>query len=418
MGFATGKRARLGALPNRREFLRWLTYGCAGVGLLTTTSGINYIRSPLWEQYRTWQQVDCDAETFLQRFGAKLAQIHFGANLCPDYRLMAAEVDPDWAVRTLKEQVGCRHIRLGMWWSTHAQHGLSAYDRWIEALLTHGMQTLLSYGIKSPFPPETHFPPEVEQQFPAWGVKRGSTVSADSPLGRMGLAYSQQVLEHLDRTFGLENFYGFNPENEFDAHYGKFRLGIGEDVLRAQAQLLYHPNQQRRMLINTALISPPGFPASLSTAVKNAVAIKQEFPTLSTIVGADIYEETGAGRVTANAYVDTFAGVRLRHGDALIPNEKAALAAAGIPLEVTEFQISDWVSEPRRDGPGSRRHTQYLLARMADYLLDDTPALRAEPFIVRLWEMSALLLQMREDKHFFEHNDTFALIQTINQRSA
>jgi hypothetical protein len=151
--------------------------------------------------------------------------------------------------------------------------------------------------------------------------------------------------------------------------------------------------------------------------VKTALALQQEFPTLTPIVGADIYEETGAGRVTANAYVDTFAGVRLRHGDDLIPNEKASLAAAGIPLEVTEFQISDWISEPRRDGPGSRLHTQYLLARMADYLMDDAPTTRTEPFIVRLWEMSAILLQMIEDEQFFAGNDTLALIQTINQRT-
>jgi hypothetical protein len=131
------------------------------------------------------------------------------------------------------------------------------------------------------------------------------------------------------------------------------------------------------------------------------------------MVGADIYEETGSGRVAANLYVDTFAGVRLRHGSYLIPQEKARLAAAGIPLEVTEFQLSDWVPEPREIQPGSRIHAQYLLARMFDYLVDETPT--ADPFIVRLWEMSAILKAMLQDEQFFYTNDLYPMIQQINQ---
>lgn len=174
-------------------------------------------------------------------------------------------------------------------------------------------------------------------------------------------------------------------------------------------------------MINTALISFPFYPASLTTAIKNALALRQEFPTLDPIIGADIYEETGSGRLSPNLYVDTFAGVRLRHGDKLIPDAKKTLAAAGIPLEVAEFQLSDWISEPREYGPGSRIHTQYLLARMMDYLVDETPnpltSSLTSPFIVRLWEMSNILLRMLEDEHYFASNDTYALLQGINQQN-
>lgn len=149
-------------------------------------------------------------------------------------------------------------------------------------------------------------------------------------------------------------------------------------------------------------------------AVNNALALRQEFPTLAPVVGADIYEETGAGRLAADLYVDTFAGVRLRHGDQLIPQAKKTLKAAGIPLEVTEFQFSEWVKEPRRYEPGSRIHMQYLLARMADYLVDESPTPDAAPFLARLWEMSAFLLHMLQDERFFGSNDAHLLIQAIN----
>jgi hypothetical protein len=247
-------------------------------------------------------------------------------------------------------------------------------------------------------------------------VTRGSTIYAGSPLGKLGLAYSQELLEHLDAVFGLDAFYGLNPENEFDAHFGKHLIAIGEDLLRAQAQLLYTPLRRRRFLINTAIISPPQRPASLAMAVKNALSLRSEFPTLDTFVGADIYEETGAGRVRPNLYVDTFAGVRMRHGNNLIPEAKQVLAEAGIPQEVTEFQISEWIKEPRRHEPGSRIHMQYLLARMLEYLVDDTPAQTSEPFVVRLWEVSTILLNMLENEEFFYTNDAYRLIQEINRR--
>lgn len=403
-------------LPNRREFLRLLTYGSLGIGGLGVTFGVDRISQPLWEQYATWQEVNCDAATFRQKYAKKLARLHFGANLCPDYQLLAAAADPDRTVKLLKDYFGCTHVRLGMRWSTHVEQGIAAYDRWIEALLKHEIKTVIAYGAKAPFPPETHFPAAIEQDLPALGVTRGSTIHADSPLGQLTLEYSQTLLDHLDAEFGLDRFYGFNPENEFDAHYGKHALAIGEDLLRAQAQRLYTPERRRRLLINTAIISPPLRPASLSTVVKNALALRQEFPTLDPIVGADIYEETGSGRLAPNVYVDTFAGVRLRHGDKLIPQAKSTLAAAGIPLEVTEFQLSDWISEPRQYGPGSRIHTQYLLARMMDYLVDEAPASANAPFMVRLWEMSLILRKMLEDERFFYTNDTYALIQGLNQR--
>jgi hypothetical protein len=327
-----------------------------------------------------------------------------------------------------------------MRWSTHAQQGIAAYDRWIEALLKRGMKTILAYGIKSPFPPETHFPGPIEQNwktlgvtpeggilaglvnkalsFTHWslGVRPGSTVHALSPLGSLDLAYSQELLDHLESEFGLDSFYGFNPENEFDANFGIYGIGIGEDLLRAQAQRLYSPLHPRRVLLNTALISLPGRPASFTTVTENAIALKREFPTLITMVGADIYEETGAGRISPNFYIDNLAGVRLRHGDALIPQTKARLAEANIPLEVTEFQISDWIKEPRRYQPGSRIHTQYLLARIGDYLVDERSASPNDPMIVRLWEMSTILLNLLQDDRYYAANDTFPLFQRINRQ--
>jgi hypothetical protein len=324
-------------------------------------------------------------------------------------------VDPDRTVKLLKDYFGCTHVRLGLRWNTHAAQGIGAYDRWIEALLKYEIKTIVAYGAKAPFPPETHFPPAIEEKLDALGANRGSTIHADSPLGELTLTYADRLLTHLDRTFGLASFYGFNAENEFDANFGRHALAIGEDLLHAHARRLYSSHQRRRLLINTAIISFPFHPPSLTVVVNNAIALRQQFPTLETIVGADIYEETDAGRVAANLYVDTFAGVRLRHGNHLIPQNKARLAAAGIPLEVTEFQLSEWVKEPRRHEPGSRIHAQYLLARMADYLIDDTPTPVQEPLIVRLWEMSAILLKMLQDESFFYANDLYALIQSINQ---
>ncbi|HMN31106.1 MAG TPA: hypothetical protein PKE45_23330, partial [Caldilineaceae bacterium] len=275
--------------------------------------------------------------------------------------------------------------------------------------------TVIGYGVKSPFPPETHFPPLIEANLLALGVTKGSTVYADSPLGRYGLTYSHGFLEHLERAFGLDSFYGFNPENEFDAHFGRHLLSIGEDLLRAQAQLLYHPQRRRRVLLNTAIISPPGQTASLTNVVNNALALRATWPTLDPIIGADIYEETGSGRVGANAYVDTFAGVQMRHGDRLIPDARATLARAGIPLEVTEFQISDWIDEAREIQPGDRIHSQYLILRMLDYLVDDPPATTTEPFLARLWEMSRVLVTLLQDESSFYQNEMYQLIQRINR---
>ncbi len=398
---------------NRRQFLRGFAYSGIGLGL-ATTYGVGRISSPLLEQYETWQAVHCDTATFLQRYEQKLAHLHFGANLCPDYLLTAAEADPDRTVRLLKEYFGCTHVRLGVWWSTHVAKGLSAYNGWIEALLKYGIHTVIGYGVKSPFPPETHFPPEIEQNLAALGVKRGDTIYADSPVGQMGLAYSDELLTYLEREFGLDSFYGFNPENEFDAHFGRHLLAIGDDLLHAQVQRLYTPAHRRRLLINTALIAPPFQTASLTNVVNNALALQQEFPTIDPIVGSDIYEETGSGRLGANLYVDTFAGVRMRHGDQLMPQAQKTLADAGIPIEVTEFQVSDWITEPREYGPGSRIHTQYLLARITQHWIQETPS----PMIVRLWEMSKILVDLLQDEQSFYANDAYALIQGINQRNA
>jgi hypothetical protein len=403
------------ARASRRSFLRLLAYGGTGLALLATTYGVGRLTQLLGEQAATWQKVTCDAPTFLTTYGPKLARLHLGANLCPDYKLLAAGADPARTVRLLKEYFGCTHVRLGMRWNTHAEQGLAAYNRWIEALLNQGIETILAYGVKAPFPPETHFPPTIEENLAALGVNRGDTIYADSPLGQLGLEYTQGLLAHLESEFGLASFAGFNPENEFDAHYGKHALGIGEDLLYAHAQLLATPQQRRRLLINTALIAPPNRPASLTTVVQNAVALRQAFPTLETLVGADVYEETAAGRLSPNAYVDTFAGVRLRHGDGLIPSACQRLAAAGIPLEVTEFQISEWIREPRLHEPGSRIHFQYLLARVLDYLLAEPPATANKSFVIRLWEMSTILLNLLYDETFFYENETHLLIQAINR---
>jgi hypothetical protein len=418
MGDTHNLKERATFQPSRRAALRLFAFGGAGAGLLTATFGVDRIVPPLWEQYVTWQAVTCDMATFIQRYERKLSRLHLGANLCPDYKLMEAEVDPDRTVKLLKDYFGCTHVRLGMRWNTHATHGLAAYDRWIEALLKHEIKTILAYGVKAPFPPETHFPPKIEENLAALGVTLGSTIHVDSPLGQLALTYTQQLLDHLEREFGLDSFYGFNPENEFDAHYGKHAIGIGEDLLRAHAQRLYTPHRHRRLLLNTALISPLQRPASLATVVRNALALHQEFPTLDPIVGADIYEETGSGRLGPNLYVDTFAGVWMRHGNDLVPTAKRTLAAAGIPLETTEFQISEWIREPRRHEPGSRIHTQYLLARMVDYLVDEAANQAQERFVVRLWEMSTILLTLLQDEQSFYTNDAFALIQTLNQRAA
>ena len=57
---------------------------------------------------------------------------------------------------------------------------------------------------------------------------------------------------------------------------------------------------------------------------------------------------------------------------------------------------------------------QYLLARMADYLVDESPTPTTDPFLARLWEMSAFLLHMLQDERFFDSNDAHLLIQAIN----
>ena len=355
---------------------------------------------------------------FWQRYGDALTQLRFGANLCPDYRLFAADADPARAVRILKERFGCTAIRLATRWSTHVTVGIDAYDRWIEALLRHDMAIVIAYGVKAPFPPETHFPPAIEASLSQMGVTKESTVHADSPLGQRGLNYSRTLLEHLSTTFGLASFAGFNVENEFDAHYGIHKLAIGEDLLRAQVALLHGALGKHtdgpQLLLNTAIISPPGQPASLTTTVRNALALQQQFANLHPVVGLDIYEETGSGRIGPDWYIDTFAGVRLRHGDSLIPQALRTLAANAIGLEVTEFQLSDWISEPRRFGPGSRIHMQYLLARMSEYLLSPGP-FQGKPIVARLWEMSKLLLELLADEHSFAENDAYRLIRRINQ---
>lgn len=154
-------------LFNRRQLLQGFAYGGLGIGL-ATTFGVGRISSPLLEQYETWQKADCDAATFLQRYEKPLARIEFGADLCPDYQLMAAEADPDRTVRILKEYFGCTHIRLGMWWSTHVSQGMSAYNGWIEALLKYGIHTVIGYGVKSPFPPKPISPKRLSRDCSIW----------------------------------------------------------------------------------------------------------------------------------------------------------------------------------------------------------------------------------------------------------
>ena len=51
---------------------------------------------------------------------------------------------------------------------------------------------------------------------------------------------------------------------------------------------------------------------------------------------------------------------------------------------------------------------------MADYLVDESPTPTTDPFLARLWEMSAFLLHMLQDERFFDSNDAHLLIQAIN----
>ncbi len=400
---------------NRRDFTRLLAYG--GISLtLAGMLGAEYIGGPIWDQYLTWQESSCDANTFLKKYHQKLSQMHLGINLCPDYKLFAAEVDPDTAVSQLKESIGFSHARLGLRWNTHAEQGMSVYDPWINALLKHDIQTVISYGLRSPFPPEVHLPQEVEKNLRAMNVIEGSTITAGSPLGQLTLEYSNAVLDYYDREFGLTNFAGFHPENEFDSYFGKYQLGIAPDMMIEQAKLVHEHTPAGTLLINTPCVASLNRPASLKSAVSTAVGIKDTFDTLQVRVGADIYEETEAGRVRPNAYIDTIAGIEMLKGPSEIPDAKKKLAKAGIPLEVTEFQVSEWVREPRRNEPGSRIHTQYLLARIADNLVDDNPD-RTGPFVVRLWEMSNIILQMLKNDKSFSSNDVYPLVSSINTLS-
>jgi hypothetical protein len=56
-------------LASRRDFLRFVALGGAAVGLF---AGAGRISPPLWEQYATWQEVNCDAATFRQKYAKKL----------------------------------------------------------------------------------------------------------------------------------------------------------------------------------------------------------------------------------------------------------------------------------------------------------------------------------------------------------
>ncbi len=245
-------------------------------------------------------------------------------------------------------------------------------------------------------------------------VHDGATITADSELGNRTLEYSSSLLDSLDQEFGLESFWGFNPENEHYENFGIHSLNVGKTLLIKQVDLLHEKIKSTNILMNTIGITRPGNRPSLAVNAERAIEIAKMYPDMKMGVGADVYEESDYGRISADFYVDTLAAADILYGDELIPSTLNSLFRNNIGVEVTEFQIHEWVKEQRKHEPGSRIHTQYLLSRVGERLMNNDYFSSENRLLVRLWGMEPFLLKMQDDKTYTSSNELLQLVSQIN----
>lgn len=377
--------------------------------------GVRRIGFPAVDTYNAWRDAELPIDSFIDRYRPLLERMKLAINLRPSIGLSAMNASPHQVMDVLSTYFGCQDMRYAIPWNTYARAGLSEDAPFIEAALKKDIAIVLGVGLKTLGFPETHLPPHIEDNLRDWGIRPGDTIGAGSQLGQEALGYTDTVLDELDHEFGLSTFAGFNPENEHNEYFGIYRLGIDEDMLTAHCKLLAAYVPDTTILLNTAGVAPFAKPSSLRIVSERAQRLSANFPSMHFRVGLDVYEESPAGRITSDTYVDTFSGLSFLYGYSHVDTIVKRLTQEGISFEVTECQLEDWVSEPRMYQPLSRKHLQYLLARIGTCLVEPGPFTKSKPLVVRSWGIEHIVAAMIRDPSFAQTDETCMLLKRVGE---
>lgn len=407
-------------LLTRRDFLI-LAGVTATSGLLGLNIGYYRIMTPMREQSETWKKVlSVDQDTFLEEYKAKLSVMRIGANICPDYRLLAENVDADAAISLLTKKFGIQDVRLGIWWSTYDTLGIAPYLPWFEACKKNNIKvTTCLPSPKGPRAPEQQEPDKLRErlkktnEFP----EVRSIITSHSKFGQEALKAARNFFEDMKiNNLNLED-YDYCPVNEIYDANGNWKFRMSEELMYGYCKLISEYAPSSTVLFNTTGIALE-YPSPLEQCVTYAINIKAKLPSLKFKIGTDFYHQTRPGKINENIFIDTLSGSRMIYGKQHIEKQKKRMKEHGILDEVTEAQEEAWDRAydygPPRYKPETEEHLRYILARIANELIENN---RKDPFIVRLWGVENDLIEMLHNEKFANTNTSFALIRRINEMS-
>ena len=402
---------------SRRDFMI-LGGATAAAGLLGLAVGYDRTYSPLHEQTETWKKVLDNQDIFVEEYKEKLSVMHLGANICPDYRLLAENVDADAAISLFTEKFGTQDVRLGIWWSTYDKLGIDPYLPWFEACKKHNIKvTTCLPSPKGPRAPEQQEPDQLREklketdEFPP--IR--SIITPNSKFGREALKAARSFFEDMKIHHLSPQDYDFCPVNELYDANGNWKFRMSEEFMYEYCKLISEYAPSSTVLFNTTGIALE-YPSPLEQCVNYAINIKSKLPQLKYKIGTDFYHQTREGKINEDIFIDTISGAKMIYGKNHIQKQKKIMSLHGIDHEVTEAQEEAWDRAydygPPRYKPESEEHLRYVLVRIADELIEDD---RKNTFIVRLWGVENDLIEMLHNEQFANSNSSFALIKRINE---
>lgn len=404
---------------SRSDFIK-LGAVATAAGLLGLFAGYDRVHDPLQEQNETWKKVLGDQDNFVEEYKDKLSRMHIAANICPDYRLFAEGIDADAAISMLVEKFGCREIRLGIWWDTYAEQGITPYLSWFEACKKNNVKVMTSLpSPKGPRAPEQQEPKDLRDrlrethEFPL----PESIITPDSKFGQEALKAAQSFFEDMKRNNLNPHYYDYCPVNEPCDANGNWKFRMSEEFMYEYCKLISEYSPHSTVLFNTSGVSVSR-PSPLEQCVDYAINIQSKLPSLKYKIGYDVYHQTRIGKINKNMFVDTITGAKLLFGKNHIKKQEERMRKHEIKKEVTEAQEEGWEraydSGPPRYMPESEEHLRYILARIADEFVENNSR---DPFIVRLWGVENDLIEMLKDDEYVNSNSSFTLIKRINEMS-
>jgi hypothetical protein len=238
---------------------------------------------------------------------------------------------------------GCEVIRLGAYWSRiESQPGVydfSELDRQLEQAEKHGVDVIVTVGMKAPRWPEFFIPSWIEQRL---SVPRGGDVAQDPFLrGRVRRFIRDVVIRYRDRNV----ITCWQVENEPLNRIGPNDWYIGEWFLRQELELVKSLDGHRRKTMLNVATYPHPVLRFLSSLLYPADPVKLT-GELADVFAVNIYPTVGHKLGKLPLVIRT--GPRAR--GSYFKRIFSGMFNGGRPVWITELQAEPW-------DPGKLVHT-------------------------------------------------------------